>query len=239
VVDTIFFSCARICTTKLVLVLLLLLLLPEIFELSSDLIWSWSQSSPARCPHQSCARNYCACCFSTGPLLHFLLQQPSKQDTVDTRAENPMTRSKRKFREFVLMELNLSSCRNTAHNPQSKRLLQQQTSLSCKTANIVIHCKLRKTINLELPHKLSSRSYTTDDDDDDHHHQLILDSEQKEEKRNSIHGAHERQKKQQQLLMSIYIENGIKNCRAQAPSSRDRDLAQMLLLLLVVVVVVV
>jgi hypothetical protein len=40
VVDTIFFSCARICTTKLELVLLLLLLLPEIFQLSSELIWS-------------------------------------------------------------------------------------------------------------------------------------------------------------------------------------------------------
>jgi len=149
-----------------------------------------------------------------------------------------MTRSKRKFREFCSYGTESQQLSQYCTQSSIKRLLQQQTSLSCKTANIVIHCKLRKTINLELPHKLSSRSYTTDDDDDHHHHQLILDSEQKEEKRNSIHGAHERQKKLQQLLMSIYIENGIKNCRAQAPSSRDRDLAQMLLLVVVVVVVV-
>jgi hypothetical protein len=145
-----------------------------------------------------------------------------------------MTRSKRKFREFCSYGTESQQLSQYCTQSSIKRLLQQQTSLSCQTANIVIHCKLRKTINLELPHKLSSRSYTTDDDD---HHQLILDSEQKEEKRNSIHGAHERQKKQQQLLMNIYIENGIKNCRAQAPSSRDQDLAQMLLLLQLLVVV--
>jgi hypothetical protein len=115
------------------------------------------------------------------------------------------------------MELNLSSCRNTAHNFQSNGFYNNRhLSLSCKLQTSSSTASCEKTINLEHPHKLSSRSYTTDDHDDDHHHhQLILDSEQKEEKGNSIHGGHDRQNQlQQQLLMSLYIENGIKNCRA-------------------------